>query len=324
MDKIKTYIAFWAVSIFWGTTYLGIRIGVEVLPPFLFGGIRWVTAGLILVSYFKIRGHSFPRRADLKNIAISATILIGAANSLLIWAEKEVTSGLAALIFATFPFWMAGMGAILPQGEKINLKKLTGIIIGFLGILLLFQADISNMINREYLFGILMVFLAAFAWAGGTIFSKYKFQGSNSMMNVALQMLIGGLVQSVLGISSGELGELTFTTQGLYAMLYLIIFGSIVGFVAYSYALSKLSPSKFSMYGFINPVIAVFLGWAVLGERLDMSVIIATGLILFGIAIVMTDKKGDVVMPTSKKYKSRGYFSNYVQEINRSKSKVNI
>jgi len=319
LDKVKTYIAFWAVSIFWGTTYLGIRIGVEVLPPFLFGGIRWVTAGLILVSYFKIRGHSFPRRADLKNIAISATILIGVANSLLIWAEKEVPSGLAALIFATFPFWMAGMGAILPQGEKLNLRKLTGIIIGFLGILVLFQADLSNIVNKEYFFGILMVFLAAFAWAGGTLFSKYKFQRSNSMMNVSLQMLIGGLVQSVLGISSGELGELTFTTQGLYAMLYLIIFGSIVGFVAYSYALSKLSPSKFSMYGFINPVIAVFLGWAVLGERFDMNVIIATGLILFGIAIVMRDKKGDAELSLSKQFDNNEDVNIYVPELGRSK-----
>lgn len=324
MDKVKIYIAFWAVSIFWGTTYLAIRIGVEVVPPFLFGGIRWIIAGLILISYFKFRGHKFPTKGELKNIAVSAAILIGGANSLLIWAEKEIPSGLAALIFATFPFWMAGMGAILPHGEKLNPRKLTGIVIGFLGILVLFQADLINLINIAYLFGILMVFLAAFAWAVGTLFSKYKFHRSNSMMNVSLQMLIGGTVQTVLGISSGELGDLVFTTQGLFAMLYLIVFGSIVGFVAYAYALARLSPSTFSMYGFINPVIAVLLGWAVLGERLDMSVIIATGMILFGIAIVMRNKKADAFISTSKQKVSDAEFENYRPEYGRSKSRVNI
>ena len=319
MDKAKIYIAFWAVSIFWGTTYLAIRIGVEVIPPFLFGGIRWVTAGLILISYFKIKGHDFPTRAELKNIAISAAILIGGANSLLIWAEKEVPSGLAALLFATFPFWMAGMGAILPQGEKLNLRKIIGIVIGFLGLVVLFQSDLRYLFDRDYLFGIIMVFLAGFAWAGGTVFTKYRVKGSGSMMHTALQMLIGGLVQSILGIASGEIGDLTFSQQGIIAIIYLIIFGSIVGFVAYAYALEKLPPSTFSMYGFINPIIAVFLGWIVLSERLDLSVVIATGLILSGVAIVMRGKKGDAKSSVFKLNHSDNNVGEQILELERSK-----
>lgn len=177
-DNIKAYIAFWTLSIVWGTTYLALKIGVEVLPPFLLGGIRWITAGLILILYFKIKGYNLPPIKELKNIAISAAILIGGANSLLIWVIQEVPSGLMALIFATFPFWIVVIEAILPQGEKLNTRKILGILIGFLGLVVLFQNDLEYFFIREYLFGILMIFLAAIGWAGGTLFSKYRVRRS--------------------------------------------------------------------------------------------------------------------------------------------------
>lgn len=133
-------------------------------------------------------------------------------------------------------------------------------------------------------------------------------------------MFIGGLIQSILGIISGEVGEFKFSMQGIIAIIYLIIFGSIVGFVAYAYALEKLPPSTFSMYVFINLVIAVLLGWIVLNERMDLIVVIATGMILSGVAIVMREKKGDAETSPSKQKKSVDDFGNYIQEIEQSKS----
>ena len=285
-ELIKAYSAWAMVSIFWGTTYLAIRIGVEVLPPALFAGIRFLVAGLIFVPILLLKGYSLPSKKDLIPISITGILLLTIANGTVVWAEQWVSSSLAALIIASIPFFMVGMESLMPNGEKISLKKVLGILIGFSGISLLLWPDLKGSINSAYLKGILGLVIAIIAWAAGSIYSKHRDIKTAPLMSAAFQMLIAGAVLTLIGALKGEFSQFTFDPKGIAALVYLMVFGSLIGYSAYIYALAKLPTATVSTYAYINPVIAVILGWLVLDERLDWIVVLATGVILSGVLLV--------------------------------------
>jgi drug/metabolite transporter (DMT)-like permease len=287
-DIIKAYTAWGAVCLFWGTTYLAIRIGVEVVPPALFAGIRFAFAGSIIYIFLRLKGLPNPSRQDLPHLAVVGILLLITANGVVVWAEQWVPSGLAALIVATVPFWMVSFEAALPTGDKLNFRKVSGIIIGFAGLVLLLGPDLKGTLDKGYLKGILAMFFAPCSWAAGSIYSKYRPVKSHPMMAAAFQMLIAGTLLILIGAAFGEFQRFEFDIQGLAALAYLLVFGSIVGYGSYIYALTKLPASKVSMYAYINPVIAVILGWLVLGERFDWVVVTATVVVLFGVVLVKT------------------------------------
>lgn len=314
-ELIKAYFAWAAVSIFWGTTYLAIRIGVEVLPPALFAGIRFLIAGLILIPILLLKGYSLPSKKDLIPISITGILLLTVANGTVVWSEQWVSSSLAALIIASIPFFMVGMEALMPNGEKLSLKKGLGILVGFCGIFLLLWPDIKGAINSAYLKGIMGLVIAIIAWAAGSIYSKHRDIKTAPFMSAAFQMLIAGGVLTLIGMVKGELSQFTFDPKGIAALVYLIIFGSLIGYSAYIYALAKLPTATVSTYAYINPVIAVILGWLVLDERLDWIVALATVIILSGVLLVKKEaekfktgssdamnevkKKDDLILETS-------------------------
>lgn len=287
-ELFTAYAAWAAVCVFWGTTYLAIRIGVEVLPPALFAGIRFLIAGVIFVPILLLSGHTLPKRKDLPHIAIVGIALLGIANGTVVWAEQWVPSSLAALIVATLPFFVVGMEAILPQGEPFNLRKVFGIVVGFAGLVVLLWPDLQGSLNGDFLKGILAMFIAPISWGAGSLYSKYKNVKTDPLMSAAFQMLIAGILLTLLGLVTGEVSEFSFNPKGLAALAYLVVFGSILGFTAYIYALAKLPTAIVSTYAYINPVIAVTLGWLVLGERLDWLVVVATVIILLGVVLVKT------------------------------------
>ncbi len=293
-ENIKAYAAWSAVCFFWGTTYLAIRIGVGVLPPALFAGVRFFIAGLIFISFLLFRGYSLPSRRDLIDIAIVGISLLAVANGTVVWGLQWVPSGLAALIVSTLPFWIVGIESALPHGDKLNIKKVAGILVGFSGIVLLLWPDIKGSIDPAYLKGIFAIFIAPMAWGAGSIYSKYRKIKTRPLMSAAIQMLIAGVILIIVGTINGEFNRFTFSLSGLAAIGYLTVFGSIVGYGSYIYALDKLPASIVSMYAYINPVIAVFLGWLVLGERLDWFIITATAVILLGVMLVKTSAKKSV------------------------------
>jgi len=314
-ELIKAYFAWAAVSIFWGTTYLAIRIGVEVLPPALFAGIRFLIAGLILIPILLLKGYSLPSKKDLIPISITGILLLTVANGTVVWSEQWVSSSLAALIIASIPFFMVGMEALMPNGEKLSLKKGLGILVGFCGIFLLLWPDIKGAINSAYLKGIMGLVIAIIAWAAGSIYSKHRDIKTAPFMSAAFQMLIAGGVLTLIGMVKGELSQFTFDPKGIAALVYLMIFGSLIGYSAYIYALAKLPTATVSTYAYINPVIAVILGWLVLDERLDWIVALATVIILLGVLLVKKEaakfktgssdamnevkKKDDLILETS-------------------------
>jgi drug/metabolite transporter (DMT)-like permease len=289
-ESIKAHAAWGAVCLFWGTTYLAIRIGVKSLPPAMFLGTRFLVAGFIFALYLRWRGLVFPNRGELGNLAVVAVALLVTANGLVVWAEQWVPSGLAALIVATLPFWMAGFEAVLPSGSKLNLRKILGIIIGFTGLVILFAPELKHSFDFSYLMGVSGLLFSAVCWAAGSVYSKYRPVRSHPLMAAAFEMLIAGSILVTIGLFFGESGRFGFDPRGLAALVYLVIFGSLLGYGSFIYALAKLPATKVSMYAYINPVIAVLLGWLVLGERLDRFVILSTAVILLGVVLVKSSR----------------------------------
>ncbi|OGP63611.1 MAG: hypothetical protein A2V65_05150 [Deltaproteobacteria bacterium RBG_13_49_15] len=289
-EIIKAYTAWVSVCFFWGTTYLAIRIGVQNLPPALFAGIRWLAAGLIFLVALRLKGISFPKRKEYPNLFIVGITLLVLANGLVVWAEQWVPSGLTALIVATLPFWMAGFDALIPSGSRMSIRKGIGIVIGFLGLFILFYPDLKTSFDGAYFIGVLVLFFAPISWAIGSIYSKYNPITTDPLMAASMQMVIAGAIFILIGTFTGECDRFRFSLPGFGAMAYLIVFGSIIGYGSYIYSLAKLPAAKVSLFAYINPVIAVFLGWIILDERLDAYVALAAALVLFGVVMVKSSR----------------------------------
>ena len=295
--NFKAYIAWIAICIIWGTTYLAIRIGVEALPPMLFAGIRWIIAGIILLLIQKGLGNKLPAKTEILPLAIVGISLLGIANGFVVVAEQWIPSGLTALLMTTMPFWMVGFESLLSKGQ-ISLKIIAGLILGMIGVLLILGKDINIWINSSYLLGSLALMGAVIFWSLGSIYSKYKKVSVHPMMGASVQMLIAGSLQALLGLILGEHNILHLTDSGIFATAYLIIFGSIIGYASYMYAIAHLPLSLVSTYAYINPVIALILGWYILNEELTIYTLFATILIFIGVMLV---QKGNTSIQTDKK-----------------------
>jgi drug/metabolite transporter (DMT)-like permease len=300
-DNFKAYAAWIAVCIIWGTTYLAIRIGVADFPPMLFAGFRWIIAGTIFITFLKVRGERMPVKSDLFPIAVVGLLLLGFGNGLVVVGEQWVNSGLAALLVTTTPFWIVGMESLLPQGKKLNLLILTGIILGLAGVSLIFGSHWEDLFDPSYLTGVLSILGAVVAWAAGSVYSKYKKLALSPLVNAAVQMLMAGVALILLGVILGEPSRLHFTENGTYALGYLILVGSIFGYGSYIYAISHLPLSLVSTYAYINPVIALLLGWLILDERLDFVIAIAAVVIIIGVLLVKKGSKKQSILSGSEK-----------------------
>lgn len=284
--NIKAYIAWIAICIIWGTTYLAIRIGVAELPPMLFAGLRWVLAGIILIPYLKFKSHRFPTKQELFPLFIVGLALIGFGNGLVVVGEQWVSSGLTALLITTTPFWMVGIESVLPHGKKINFKIAAGLILGLSGVILIFGSHLEELFDPSYLFGIGSILFAVVAWASGSVYSKYRRVSIHPLMGAAVQMLIIGGIQVFLGLIFGEASKFNLTQNGFLSLAYLTIVGSIFGYGSYIYSIAHLPLSFVSTYAYINPLIALILGWLVLNERLDFVVGISALIIIAGVILV--------------------------------------
>jgi drug/metabolite transporter (DMT)-like permease len=289
-ETVKAYAAWGAVCLFWGTTYLAIRIGVRTLPPALFAGVRFFVAGSVFLAYLTIRGVPLPGRRDLITIAVVGILLLVMANGSVVWAEQWVPSGLAALIVATLPFWVSGIEALWPSGNGLNVFKILGICIGFFGLVILFSPELKTSFDQAYLKGVLALLFAPCSWALGSVYAKYHPTRTPPLMAAALQMVIAGIILMLIGVIFNEVPRFDLNPEGLAALVYLVIFGSIIGYGSFIYALAKLPAAKVSMYAYVNPIIAVLLGWLILGEQLDWRVAVATVIILLGVVLVQSSR----------------------------------
>ena len=286
-ERKLALLAWLAVCLIWGTTYLGIRITLESMPPMLMAGLRWTLAGGGLAIYMAARGERWPRGSALRDATLLGFLMLVLGNGGVVWAELYVPSGLAAVIVASSPFWMAGIEALRADGERLTARKALGLAVGFCGILLLVWPELTQggAGGRHFVLGVLALQVACLGWSVGSSYSK-RHRNENVFSATAAQMLAGGLMMLALGTARGEWGALSFTTRSTAAFVYLSTVGAIGGFVAYTYALRHLSVSFVSLYAYINPIIAVALGVALLGEAFTSRMAIAAALVLGGVAIV--------------------------------------
>lgn len=283
--------AWMAVCVLWGTTYLGIRVCLETMPPMLMAGLRWTIAGGLLTGFLLARGERLPRASAWGGIALLGFLMMVLGNGGVVWAEQTVPSGLAAVIVAASPFWMAGVEACRADGERLTRRSAMGFLLGFGGIVLLVWPELSHgaataSANNAFLAGVISLQIACLGWSIGSSYSKRHARSESVFAVAAGQMLAGGVMMLVIGTFHGEWGSFHFSTRTIVAFTYLATVGAIGGFVAYTYALRHLPVSLVSLYAYVNPVIAVTLGVIVLGEAFTWRMGLAAALVFGGVAIV--------------------------------------
>jgi drug/metabolite transporter (DMT)-like permease len=294
-ERRLAYLAWIAVCLIWGTTYLGIRITLETIPPWLMSGMRWLIAGTILGGAMLLRGERLPSRSAWRGALFLGITLLVLGNGGVVWAEQYVPSGLAAVIVAASPFWMAGIELFLPDGEKLTFRTIVGLALGFAGILLLVWPDMigGTAAGRGFVAGVIALQVACLGWSVGSSYSRRHARTENVFMVTAAQMLAGGAMMLALGTFQGEWPALRFSARTAGALAYLATIGALGGFVAYTYALRHLPVSLVSLYAYINPVIAVALGVALMGEPFNSRMAVAAALVFVGVAIVPRPSKPD-------------------------------
>ena len=277
----RALFAWLVVCVVWGSTYLAIRVGVETLPPFLLAGVRYLIAGAILAGIARISGESLTiSRSDLKTLAIVGVLLLAGGNGLVMWAEQTVESGTASIYIVTVAIWAATFDALVPGGTtRFSLSLLGGLVLGLIGMLMLTGAT-PDAFRAGNLGGPVSLVVASAFWAYGTVYLKRHPVRTGFQSSAAVQMLAGGVALVLIGLLRHEASAWHGSARGYGALLYLIIFGAIIGFSAYGYALRHASATLVGTYAYVNPVVAVLLGWMVLGESVGLRKIVAMGIIL--------------------------------------------
>lgn len=277
----KALVAYLLVCVVWGSTYLVIRIGVAELPPFMFAGLRFLAAGLLLLGGALFFGDRLPRQGKVwRDNAIVGICLFAGGNSFVVWAEQFTPSGVASVFVVTVALWIAFFDALVPGGKSVlGWRVALGLGVGFLGTMLLVGASPRELLAAD-LRGPVALTLASASWAFGSVYYKRRPSDTSPYVAAALQMAAGGAVTALAGVALGEAASWRMTTTGALSMAYLALFGSIVGFTSYVYALKHAPATIVGTYAYVNPVIAVLLGWWILQEAVTGRTFVAMGLIL--------------------------------------------
>jgi drug/metabolite transporter (DMT)-like permease len=302
----RAWIAWFAICVIWGTTYLAIKVALGTIPPLLMGGFRYLIAGVIMVAVIKIQGRRLPQWSAWPSQVLIGCTMLGFGNGGVVIAEQYLTSGLTAVLVGTSPFWMVGIDAAFPGGKRLRLMQLVGMTIGFIGIVMLVWPDLAHAAelgttppsrnlpsSADVLVGIVAVQIACIGWSVASSYSKRHEQSADVIGTATIQMLAGGTLMTLVATLRGEWAHLTFRPSTLGALAYLAVLGSVVAFVSYSYALKHLPISVVSLYTYVNPVIAVGLGALLLHEPFGIRQITAAAVIVAGMLIVRPDKQAE-------------------------------
>jgi drug/metabolite transporter (DMT)-like permease len=299
--KLRIWWAMIAVYIVWGSTYLAIRYAVETMPPFLMAAIRFLIAGGILYIGRRMAGDAPPTRRQWKSAAIIGLFLLLGGNGGVVWAEQRVVSGIAALLVGASPLWMVLLDAIRPGGKRPGWQTWLGVLWGFAGIALLVgPAEFSGSGTRLYLPGVGALLLASFLWSAGSLYSRTACLPDSPLLGTGMEMLVGGTSLLILGTLAGDWNRLNLSAIQLHSvlgLLYLIIFGSLVGFAAYTWLLRVAPTPLVSTYAYVNPMVAIFIGNLFAGEPLTLRILLAAGVIVSSVVIINLSK---AAAPTDK------------------------
>jgi drug/metabolite transporter (DMT)-like permease len=273
--------AYITVCVVWGSTYLAIRVGVEHVPPALLAGVRFIIAGLILLAFARVTGRPLPRRrSDWVTNVVVGVLLLAVGNGLVVWSEQFVASGAAAIFVVTMTLWLVLFDAVIPgRTSQPTLSQIVGLLVGFGGTLLLVGGDVESLRHADWR-GPIGLTVAPMAWALGSVYAKRHPLASGPHVSSGIQMLAAGCVLLILATVAGEWPAWHLTTQGAGAIAYLVVIGSLVGYSCYMYMLKHLSPAVVGTYSYLNTVVAVLLGWAILGEPVTGRTVLAMVLVV--------------------------------------------
>lgn len=295
----KLVLAFAIVYISWGTTYFAIKEGVKTLPPALFAGPRLAIAGAILLGWLVLRGESLRLTwSEVGRLSLSAAAMFMGGNWLITLGEKTVDSGVASVLVATTPLFMALLERLCPWGERLTGKGWIGLLCGLGGVVILLGPKLDHPIQLLDFPGPALVLGSALCWALGSLILRYGRQQTSVFVAAGYQMLVGGLGLTVIGIALGEVQQLTrdaLTVEAVTAFFYLLVVGSLLGFVAYAWLLANVSAAMAGTYAYVNPIVAIFVGWLLGGEEITLWILTGMAVILAGVALV----RGGGVRPRS-------------------------
>jgi drug/metabolite transporter (DMT)-like permease len=291
--RVKIIIAFAAVYLIWGSTYLAIRFAIETLPPFLMAGFRFVVAGAVLYGWARLAGAKRPTRIHWGTTTVIGGLLISVGNGAVVWAEQRVPSGLASLLVATVPIWMVMLDWARRDGRRPGPWVMTGLGLGFAGLALLVGPEGLSGSGRIDPVGAAVLLSGSIAWAVGSLYSLRAPLPDSRLLATAMEMLTGGALLLVAGMMTDEWTGLqlnSVSVRSAVSLIYLIVFGSLVGFTAYIWLLNATTPARATTYAYVNPVVAVFLGWFLAGEPLSMRTVLAAAVIVTAVAVITTDR----------------------------------
>jgi drug/metabolite transporter (DMT)-like permease len=286
-QRLRFILAFFIVYVVWGSTYLAIRIGVADLPPALLAGARNTSAGILLMFFAWHRTGMAPWRSPDWKIAVPVGLaMIAVANGFTTWAEDWVPSNQAALISVCSALFTAWFGTFGVHGHALTRRAKAGLAIGFIGALLLLMP--GHGFSFEHLGAQLLIFVGTIAWAGGAMWGRHHKPTTPPLMLASMQMLTGGVVLLIVGFSTGEAAQWQWTFKGVGAVVYLALFGSCMAYTTYIWLVRQVTPDKLSTIAYVNPLVAVILGWLVLGETLNWAQWAGTAVLLAGVVLINT------------------------------------
>ncbi|WP_419949829.1 drug/metabolite exporter YedA [Candidatus Palauibacter sp.] len=287
-------LAFAAVYLVWGSTYLAIRFGVETIPPFILGGTRFLIAGLILAVVSRVRGAPAPKPAEWKAATISGVFMVVGGNGLVCWAELYVPSGLAALLVATVPLWLVAIARLGPDREVARPLEVLGLVFGLAGVVVLVggsneEIGVGDATSNQVLVGALVILVASLSWAVGSMYNRRAALPSPPLYGTGLTMIAGGAVLLLVALGAGEFGRFSpadVSVRSWWSLAYLTLFGSIVAFSAYMWLLRNVRPAAAGTYAYVNPVVALFLGWWLAGEAFTPPMLAGSVIIVAAVVLV--------------------------------------
>lgn len=290
--------AFASIYLVWGSTYLAIRYAVETIPPFIMGGARFLVSGALLYALARYRGAPKPTRLHWRNAVIAGAFLLLGGNGAVVWAEQYVPSGLTALLVSILPFWLVIIEWARPPRRRPSGLVLGGLVLGFIGIIVLIGPGNIGGNGDIPLLGALVLILGSLSWAIGSFWSRDAKLPESGLLTTGMEMLGGGALLMIVGVVSGELADFDIyriSKESAIGLVYLITFGSLIGFTSYIWLLDKVSPARLGTYAYVNPIVAVLLGWAIAGESLTVRTGVAAAIVICAVALITSARSATSV-----------------------------